>query len=71
VVCVDGIARRPTSRFGAVFGRVDPNAETPGVPLKEIQAVVAALAGVKLTVVDRRTGQIFTEAHMRLMETAA
>jgi len=71
VVCVDGIARRPASRLGAVFGRADPNAETPGVPLNEIQSVVNALAGVKLTVVDRRTGQIFTEAHMRLMETAA
>ncbi|MEM6993909.1 MAG: DUF58 domain-containing protein [Myxococcota bacterium] len=70
VVCVDGISAKRRKGLAAVL-RQSGGGEAPGVPLDDIQAVMHALAGVKITVVDRRSGQIFTAEHMRAMEVAA
>ena len=71
VVCVDGISAPRRRGLAAVFRKPEPGAQSPGVPLDEVQQVMHALAGVKVTVVDRRSGQVFTAEHMRAMGPAA
>lgn len=72
VVCVDGIAAPRKRGIAGMLRRPDHNAaQTPGVPLSDVQEVVRTMGGVKVTVIDRRSGQIFTAEHMRAMEAVA
>lgn len=68
VVCVDGIARSRKRGLSGMLAATQATGE--GVPLADVQQVVHAMGGVKVTIVDRRTGQIFTSDHMRAMEAA-
>lgn len=70
VICVDGITRHKRRRLRALV-RVPAVSSVRETSLAELQTVIDAVAGVKISVVDRKTGQIFTADHLRAMKGAA
>jgi uncharacterized protein (DUF58 family) len=72
VICVDGITRAPQRRWPGALGRQDAPtaAEATCATVTELQTVLQALRGAKISVVDRRAGQIFSAEHLRAMEAA-
>lgn len=73
VICVDGIVRGRKGRsWAAALQQRSPGeaAEATLATVDELQAVLHGLRGAKITVVDRRAGQIFGAEHLRAMEAA-
>lgn len=77
VICVDGIVRGAGSRrWAAALGRgpsqAGPRAgsEATLATVDELRAVLQGLRGAKITVVDRRAGQVYGPDHLRVMEAA-
>lgn len=72
VICVDGITRESSRRWdGVLRARAsEPAAEATCATVGELQAVLHALRGAKIAVVDRRAGQVYTAEHLRAMEAA-
>jgi hypothetical protein len=72
VICVDGIVRGRARRWSQALRQREPEAaaEATLATVDELQAVLHALRGARITVVDRRAGQIFGAEHLRAMEAA-
>lgn len=72
VICVDGIVRAPPRRWAEALGRgrARGGAEATRATVDELRAVLQALRGAKITVVDRRAGRIYEPEHLRAMEAA-
>jgi len=72
VICVDGIVRGQPRRLPGVLRRGDSRGgiAPTQVTVDELRAVLQALRGAKVTVVDRRAGQIYGPDHLRVMEAA-
>jgi uncharacterized protein (DUF58 family) len=72
VICVDGIVRDEPRRWSKALRRPerpDP-AQATLATTGELHAVLHALRGAKISIVDRRAGQIFGAEHLRAMEAA-
>jgi len=73
---VDGIVRGPSRGWSRKWPQVlrratvEAPAEATLATVDELQAVLHALRGAKITVIDRRAGQIFGAEHLRAMEAA-
>lgn len=72
VICVDGIVRSKGRRWPQALRRPAPPdpAEATLATTDELQEVLHGLRGAKITVVDRRAGQVFGADHLRAMEAA-
>lgn len=73
VICVDGIVREPSRRrWAEVITQGPPRggAEATLATVEELRAVLQGLRGAKISVVDRRAGQIYGPEHLRVMEAA-
>ncbi len=72
VICVDGISRAGSRRWVEALRQQDPAraAEPTCATVAELQAVLHALRGAKIVVVDRQAGQLYTAEHLRAMEAA-
>jgi uncharacterized protein (DUF58 family) len=70
VVCVDGIVRGRARRWSAALRQPEGSTEATLATTDELLAVLHALRGAKITVVDRRAGQLYGAEHLRAMEAA-